>query len=359
MIEIDGSYLEGGGQIVRTALAFSALTGKNIQIKNIRKGRSQPGLKKQHLAAVNALKDICDAEVYGNELGSSSLMFKPASLTFRNLNIDIGTAGSITLLLQALLPVILFSDKRLKIQIEGGTDTLGSMPVDYFQNVFLPHISKYARIDSKLERRGYYPKGGGKLTLRIKPKYFRKNHAGFIDFMSFLRKEDKKIFLPEQGNLLAVFGRSHASMDLMKANVSERQAKAAKFFLGNLDCSKKIDIEYTETKSSGSGVALWAVFSKFDEMNKENPVILGADCLGKKGKKSEKIGEEASKKLLEEIRSGGAADSHLADQLLPYLALFGGEIKSSRITDHCRTNIYVIEKILGTKYNMTNNLIII
>ena len=171
MININGSYLEGGGQIVRTALALSTLTGKPITIKNVRKGRSKPGLKNQHLNAVKALKELCNAKVKGDSLGSNYLEYVPGKLKFHNLNIDIGTAGSITLLLQALLPVIIFADKKITVKIIGGTDTKWSQPIDYFVNVFLPHLKKYADFETSLEKRGYYPKGNGRFILKIKPKY--------------------------------------------------------------------------------------------------------------------------------------------------------------------------------------------
>ena len=234
MITLDGGFGEGGGQIIRVACAFAALTGKAVQIKSIRQGRSTPGLQRQHIAAVKAVSSLCSAETEGLELGSSELIFKPANLGFKNLNIDIKSAGSVTLLLQALLPVALFSDKKLKITIHGGTDTSHSMPYDYLANVFLPHLQKYAGISIMMEKRGYYPKGGGKVILRVKPRYFLKNFDNRKDFFEHLRNDKNPIDLLEQGNILAVFGRSHASKDLMKASVAERTAKSARFMLGNL-----------------------------------------------------------------------------------------------------------------------------
>jgi RNA 3'-phosphate cyclase len=357
MIELDGSFGEGGGQIIRTAAAFSALTGKPFHITGIRKGRGKPGLQMQHMAALEAAGFLCDAKIEGLSLGSSEIRFIPGELHYRNLNIDVKTAGSVTLLLQALLPVAIFSDKKLKITLHGGTDTSHAMPYDYLANVFLPHLARYAAISVMLEKRGYYPKGGGKVIMKIRPKYFAKNFSSSDEFVQFLRKQDKKIDLLEQGTLLAIFGRSHASKDLMKASVAERQAKAAKFMLGSLDVSRKIDIEYNETLSTGSGITLYAVFSKYHEMNKENPVILGADCLGARGKAAEKVGEEAAKELVAEIRKGAPVDQHLSDQLLPYLALFGGSMRTSLVTDHCLSGIYVIEKFLDTKIKIEKNII--
>ena len=145
----------------------------------------------------------------------------------------------------------------------------------------------------------------------------------------------------------------------MKASVAERQAKTAKYLLGKLKCAVNLDIEYTETKSTGSGITLWAMFSKYNELNSENPIILSADSLGARGKRSEKIGEEAAMQLIKEINSGGCTDSHLADQLLPFLALFGGRLIPSKITEHCKskeifmllTNFWVQgSRLAGKKY---------
>ena len=149
---------------------------------------------------------------------------------------------------------------------------------------------------------------------------------------------------------------SNASADLMDAQVAERQAKAAELTLRELDCPINIRTEYQNTFSTGSGIALWAIFSKDeDEIDVENPVLIGSDVLGERGKKAEIVGEEAAKRLIDEIESGAAVDSHLADNLIPFLALFSGEIRTSRITEHVKSNIYACEQFLGKIFKIEEN----
>ncbi len=279
MIKLDGNHLEGGGQIVRTALALSTITGKEFEVDNIRKGRKSPGLKNQHLYCVKALQELCNAKVKGAELGSEYLHYKPGKISGKTISIDIGTAGSITLLLQALLLPSMFSDKKVRLKIKGGTDTKWSMPVDYFREILLPQLRKYADINFKLERRGYYPKGDGKVDIKIKPK----------------QDKSKKIEIMEQGYLMHVKGISHASFDLQKAEVAERQSRAAKLLLNKLNVPVQIRTEYVNTASTGSGIVLWAIFSKDkDEIDFNNPIRIGADSLGERGKRAEEVGKEAA-----------------------------------------------------------------
>jgi RNA 3'-terminal phosphate cyclase (GTP) len=340
MIELDGSYLEGGGQIVRTALALSTIAQKAFEVKDIRKGRSKAGLKNQHLFCIKALEELCNSKTEGVELGSEHLKYWPGKIKGRTLSVDIGTAGSITLLLQSLLIPSIFAKVRLKII--GGTDVSWSPSFDYFNNVFLPQIRRYADIEASLLKRGYYPKGGGKVDIKIKPKFSLEN-----------LKEAPKVELMEQHSLVHVKGVSHASLDLQKANVAERQAKAAKLIVNKLNCPVQIRTEYCDTLSTGSGITLWVIFSKDpEEIDIMNPIRLGADSLGERGKRAEEVGREAADKLLKEIESKAAVDRHLGDNLIPFIGLIGGKIKVSEITNHTLTNIYVCEQFLGKVFKV-------
>lgn len=342
MISLDGSYLEGGGQIVRTALALSTILQKPFEVKDIRKGRPKPGLKNQHLFCIKALEQLCNAKTEGAELGSTFLKYEPNKTKPQTLSIDIGTAGSITLLLQSLLIPSIFTDSKVRLKITGGTDVIWSPQFDYFNNVIMPQLQKYADIETSLLKRGYYPKGGGKVDIKIKPKFNLDNI-----------KEAPKISLIEQHNLIQIKGISHASSDLQKANVSERQAKAAKLILNKLNCPIQIRTEYSETLSTGSGITLWAIFSKYpDEIDINNPIRLGSDCLGKRGKRAEEVGKDAADKLLREIGSKAPVDKHLADNLMPFISITGSKIKTSEITNHTLTNIYVCEQFLGKAFEV-------
>lgn len=350
MIKLDGAYMEGGGQIVRNALALSAITGKGFEVDNIRKGRCKSGLKHQHLYCVKAVSELCDAEIEDVEIGSERIKFIPRKLKAKNIEIDIETAGSVTLLLQSILIPAMFSNAAMSIQIRGGTDVNWSMPVDYLCNVFLPQLKKYAGIDYKLVRRGYNPKGNGLLELTIRPKYKLKDFDSFEDFHMYLRQQ-KKINLVEQGKLQQIKGVSHASKLLEKAKVAERQAEAAKLDLSKYNVPVEIISEYCETLSPGSGITLWAIFAD-KEIDFDNPIRIGADALGEKGKPSEEIGKEAVDNLAKEIKSGAPVDSHLEDNLIPFLGLFGGRIKVPEITKHTLTNIYVTEQFLNVKFEI-------
>lgn len=349
-IRIDGNYGEAGGQIVRTALALSTVTQKPFEIYDIRKGRKDAGLKSQHLYCVKSLKELCNADVEGAELGSLSLKYSPNKIAAKNLNVDIETAGSITLLLQALLLPSMFGGKQMTLSITGGTDVSWSIPFDYFDNVLLPQLQRFAAIEARLLKRGYYPKGCGKIELRIKPKFHLNDFADFNEFRGHLNEIIGGIRQIEQNHLIIIKGISHASSNLLQAHVSERQAHSAQRLLGKkFNVPIKIRSEYQDTLSTGSGITLWAVFSKNkDDIDENNPVRIGADCLGEPGKKAEIVGEEAAKRLINEIESKAPVDRNLADQILPFIALVGNSsIKTSGITSHCRTNIYTIHQFLG------------
>lgn len=356
MIKIDGAYLSGGGQIVRTALALSTLTGIPFEVDNIRAGRENPGLKAQHLTCITALKELCDAKVEGAELGSTYIKFEPGKIKPKTISIDIGTAGSVTLLLQSLLLPCMFADKKIRLKIKGGTDVNWAPQFDYFYYVIFPHLKKFTdKFDVKLLKRGYYPAGGGNVELEIKPKYQSSKHKDIKELISEVKNNVRAFDLIEPGKLMGIKGISHASSDLSRPEVAERQAKAAKHSLLGLNVGVSIESQYQETLSTGSGITVWAMFSKdFDESDPLNPIILGADRLGEKGTPSEIVGQEAAAKLLKEINLGCPVDEHLADNLIPFL-IFGGKIKASHISNHTLTNIYTVEQFLGKIFDVDSD----
>ena len=338
LIEIDGSYGEGGGQILRTAIALSAVTGKPVKVYNIRAKRPKPGLQAQHLTGVKAVAMITKADVKGLQIGSMEVVFHPKVIQPGKYTFDVGTAGSISLVLQSLLPALAFAPAPVELEITGGTDVSWSPPIDYMRNVFIPMVGKMGyRIDMKTLRRGHYPKGGGKVVVRAEPV-----------------ERLKPVELIEQGSVIKISGISHCVR--LPKHVASRQAMAAKQVL-QAKGFKDVELleEYYPPEKDphlgpGSGIVLWAHTSA--------NTIIGADALGSPGKPAEKVGEEAATKLIEEISSGAAVDSHMGDMLIPYIALASGfsKIKVSKLTLHAQTAIAVVEKFLDVSFKVDGEL---
>jgi len=344
MIHIDGSYMEGGGQILRTALALSTLTRKPFIADKIRHNRPKPGLKNQHLACIRALKRLAKAQVNGARLGSASIEFNPGDVMFGTFLIDIGTAGSITLLLQSLLLPVIFADDRVRLKLIGGTDTKWSIPIDYFSRVILPFFNAFASVEIKKTKRGFYPKGRGYVELLIHPRFHLNDFIDFFDFKSSLRSKVQAFHLLEKTEIAKIQGISSASLKLKRNNVAERQIEGAVHKFGHL-CSVEIEKEYCETASDGTVITLWTV-------DKNQNVFMGADALGERGKRAERVGVEAAGKLLGVIKCDAVVDHYLADNLIPLLALAGGRIKTSKISGHIRSNVYVCEQFLDVRFNI-------
>lgn len=354
MIELDGNYLEGGGALVRVALALSTLTGQEFKVTNIRAGRDVGGLKAQHLEAIKALKQLCQAETNEIKIGSTELWFKPGKIKKGTYEIDIGTAGSITLLLQALILPCLFAPGKITLKIKGGTCGKWQASVDYLQNVLLPHLQKFVeKLELKVWKRGYYPEGGGEISLEISPRW---NLAEFQT--EEFQNKVPKIKLTRQGTLEQIRGIVNVSAQLEEKEVGERIKTITESYLRKYAIPINIIIEYAKTLSVGGEIVLWALFSENGQVNFDNPIILGSDALVEKNKSSEEIGKEAAEKLKQEIDSGTAVDGHLADQLLQFMALLpGSEIKCQKISPHALTNIYVIEKFLPVKFIVEDKMI--
>lgn len=342
---IDGNYLEGGGQILRTSLALSALANKGFTIEGIRQRRPQPGLKAQHLCAIRAMEQICSAKVSNAAIGSSKVTFMPGTVRHGNYKINIGTAGSIALVLQAILPPLIFADGKSQLEISGGTHTEWAPPIDYFLHIMIPFLSSFAKIGVEILKIGYYPKGGGKVIVSIEPKYHISGFNCIKSFQQFLSVKTGGVRLAGNAALTGINGLSHASLDLKPRNVAERQSESAKMlFESRFDCPVSIKSAYYDACSTGSGITLWASLSESGSIVS----CLGSDSLGKPGIKAETVGMKAAENLAIEIGSSAVVDRCLADQILVYMALAGkSSVKTSEITAHSRTNIYTIGQFLG------------
>ncbi len=328
VILIDGSMGEGGGQILRTALSLSAILRKPVKIVNIRAKRRNPGLQAQHLTSVKALAKLSNARVEGAYKGSTELLFIPKDIEGGTYSFNIGTAGSITLVMQATVPVMAFAKNRTCIRIVGGTDVSWSPPIDYMRFVYKEILRRIGiNLEIKLFRRGHYPRGGGIVEYCVDP------------LSSYIRS----VNMVERGRILSIRGLSHAVK--LPKHVAERQAKAAREYIINSGCtSPEIDIEWYEPSRDkhlgpGSGIVLWAIC--------ENS-ILGGDSLGAKGKPAEKVGYEAALKLVEDLKTGMAFDRHMSDMIIPLLVLAKGKsvIGGSILTLHAYTNIMVVSRII-------------
>lgn len=319
MIVIDGSYGEGGGQILRTAVSLSAVIGEKVAIKNIRKNRPNPGLKPQHLKSIETTALICEAEVEGLYPGSTEIVFSPLEIKGLDTIIDIGTAGSIPLLTQCIMPVAIASSASVRLSIRGGTDVAWSPSVDYLTNVTFKALSLMGyRARMETVARGYYPKGGGLVELTIEP-------VALTEY-DFIREEEE------------ISGISHASN--LPEHVSRRQAASAENVLKEKGFDSDILVENDQYFSTGSGITLWSGF-------------FGSVSLGKKGLPAEKVGYRAAEEIAAGLLSGAAVDSHLADQLIPFMGLAGGgSFTTNELTGHLRTNIWVTEQLLDVDFEV-------
>ncbi|MEK6856570.1 MAG: RNA 3'-terminal phosphate cyclase [Nanoarchaeota archaeon] len=330
MLEIRGDYLEGGGQIIRTALALSSITQKPFTINNIRKERKESGLKEQHLQTVRAAARLCNAKVEGDELNSTKLSFIPRKITNTDLEVNISTAGSTALVLQSLL--ISGTKHNLNIHITGGgTFNLHAPSIVYLQKVLLP-ILKKMNYDVFIEtiNNGFYPKGGAELKVKT-----RKTNL-------------KPLLLKDRGKLNSIFCYSFASNDLKNRKVAERQSETARKLFDEYEintCNK-----YVQSHCPGSGLLLVADF--------EN-TTLGFDVVGERNKTSEMVGEEAVLGFKTQMDSEATVDEFMADQILPYLALTKGnsQIKIPHLTKHTETNIWLIKQFLNVDFKIKDNLV--
>lgn len=318
MHELDGS--DGGGGVLRTALALSALSGEPVRIENVRGGRPDPGLKAQHLAVVETLAAITEADVAGGEIGSETVEFDPGSLSGGRYDVEIGTAGSITLLFDALLPVAARLEEPLSVSATGGTDVAWSPPIDYLRRVKLPFLREFGLAATvEVDRRGFYPAGGGRATLRLEP-------SG-IEAISPSRGDGSGI------DSVRVY--STEADALAGSDVARRQAGAA---AARLDREVDERVE-TTVESPGPGSAIVVVLAA------DGLPRAGYTALGEPGKPAERVGEEAADAANRFVDAPSHVDRRLADQLLPFLALAGGRYRVPVVSDHLESTAAVLAEL--------------
>jgi len=322
-LEIDGSYGEGGGQILRTALALSSITGKSIYIKNIRKRRKTPGLLQQHLTCIKAAGQATNARVKGAEFRSEELYFEPQSPRPGSYSFDVaeerGSAGATSLVLQAIMPILVYASHSSTVRIRGGTHTEWSPPFHYLQEVLAPMLSKLGiKISLALKRWGFYPRGGGEIEVKIQPC-----------------RDIKGINVTSAGTLKSIRGVSVVSS--LPISIAERQKLQAITRLR--DFSPQIEVVRVLAQSPGT---FFFIVGDFEN------VSAGFSSLGKPGKPAEKVADEACDNFLNYYESKKALDKHLADQIILYLALAKTRsvFTTSCVSQHLLTNVWVIKKFL-------------
>lgn len=318
VMEINGAYGEGGGQIIRTSLSLAAITNTPIHIKNIRAARNKKGLQPQHLTACLAVKEICDGILVA-EKGSTDLYFEPGRVVPGNYDFDIGTAGSVVLVAQTLIPILIMQNKKSVIRIVGGTHVRKSPSFDYLQQVFLPAISKFgAKVNAKLLRAGFYRAGGGIIELEIFPSEL----FGCTKW--------------QRDNL----GQGIIRISRLPRSIAEREE-----FILLQNGIEKITIIEDKALSPGNAITLWKGLN-------------GSYLPGERGKLAETVAQEAVNFLQKQTAE---VDCHLADQLIIYAFLSQAKTiyETSLISKHLETNLHFTSLFLPRKSQILNKKVII
>lgn len=342
MVVIDGSYGEGGGQVLRTTLTLAILTGQPVRIEHIRAGRRKPGLQPQHLTAVRAAAAVCGAHLNGDVLGSQVLTFVPGGppcpgeYTFDVAKVaQRGSAGSVSLVLQTVLLPLALADGESRLTLRGGTHVPWSPPVSYLEHVFLPLLAQMGvRTQVELVRWGFYPAGGGEVRIWIGGR------AGSL----------RPIALTRHGALERVWGTA-AVMNL-PAHIPQRMAARAHNVLAEAGLQAQVEPRRLRGVGPGAGIFLFAEYapSPYGEA-----VTAGSTAYGRKGLPAERVAESACEDLLAHHRSDAPSDSHLADQLVLPMALAKGESRlvASQVSQHLLTNVWVVRQFLARELSIT------
>jgi RNA 3'-terminal phosphate cyclase (ATP) len=332
-LEIDGSQKSGSGTILRLSIALAGILGEPLHIYNIRQRRDQPGLRPQHLEAVLTAAKLCNAETEGAKLGSRELWFKPSGIAGGEIRAEIGTAGSIPMLLLTVLPVCAYAERSVNAHIvKGGTDVRHAPTINYLKYVLLPMLERMGlKASIAVRKYGYYPKGMGEVLLQVQPCH-----------------RLSPVRLEEFGTVEEIRGVSVCTF-LEDRKVAERQARAANDYFRSYGLEAEIQVvnDKSNPLQKGSSLVLWA--------KTNTGALIGGDAIGELRKLSEAVGREAAENLFMEIEAQATVDVHLADMLVPYVALADGEsvYLTRAVTDHLDTNIWLAQEILGVKFQVT------
>ncbi len=338
-IFIDGSIGEGGGQILRTSLALSCITGKQLHIENIRSARRNPGLAKQHLSCVRAASQICNAKSHGAAQGSKVLFFQPSPVHSGDFRFDIGSAGSASLVIQTLLPALFLANKPSTVTVTGGTHNPMAPPFDFLSETFLPAIKTAGfQGDCKLLRHGFFPAGGGKIALRV--QHWQKQSPVPAPSVS----KQTRVQANQTINLCDSLQEFRINARIYTAKLPTRIAHHQQKLLLKSGLNIQ-NIEHTEVRDSqGPGNAVCIRLC----CNKRTTVFT---AFGMRGKPSEQVISEVVNLAKHFIKSSAAVDHFLADQLLLYMAIAnGGCFTTDRISAHTKTNMEVIKKFLPVDF---------
>jgi RNA 3'-terminal phosphate cyclase (ATP) len=329
LVKIDGSQGEGGGQILRTAISLSAITGKPIEVSNIRANRTNPGLRPQHMAGIRIIADLFHAKSENLKVGAEWIRFSPSDIfEGGSIKFDIGTAGSIPLILMTVVPAVSLSNNSLQIEVTGGTDVKASPTIDYIKHIVAKsYLSIGPKFSVDVLKRGYYPKGGGVVQCTIKPC----KTPGTIELLATEYLEPKIISVCSQ----------------LPIHVAKRQISSALIALEKKDIRCSNYTASIETSiSPGSSILVYSA-SDFG-------LYVGGDSIGELGKRAEAVGTEAALRFLDSTLAQATVDPFLADMLVLPLALSKGRsrYRVGRVTQHLLTSLHVVSQIMGCKYSI-------
>lgn len=326
LLEIDGSIGEGGGQVLRTSLALSMITGRPFRMVKIRAGRKKPGLGRQHRTSVIAAATVSGARVSGNEIGSTELSFVPSNIQAGEYDFSIGTAGSCTLVLQTILPALMKAERQTRIKLEGGTHNPFAPPFDFLKLVFFPMVRRMgADIDTRLRRFGFFPAGGGNMEAMITPA-----------------RELRRIDVLDRGTIHKIS--AHALVSRLPRHIAERELAVIKSRL-SVSAPNLHSVNITDSAGPGNAVSV--------EIESEHITELFT-AFGRRAVSAEKVADEAVREAEEYLSADVPVGKHLADQLLLPMALAGGGIfRTLAPTRHFTTNIEIIKRFLPVEVTVT------